>query len=74
MLGFPLIAGWIIAGLGYSALFAVLVTFALIQVAIGWWRFSAARRSTGAGRAAATGLPTMTSSATAAQKGVLREC
>jgi MFS family permease len=74
MLGFPLIAGWIIAGLGYSALFAVLVTFALIQVAIGWWRFSAARRNACAGRAAATGLPTMTSSATAARKGVLREC
>ena len=40
MLGFPLIAGWIIAGLGYQALFAVLVTFALIQAAVGWWRFS----------------------------------
>ena len=74
MLGFPLIAGWIIAGLGYPALFTVLMTLALIQVAIGWWRFSAARRSACAGRAAATGLPTMTSSATAARKEVLREC
>jgi MFS family permease len=45
ILGFPLIAGWVIAGLGYPALFAVLVTFALIQAAIGWWRFSAAGKA-----------------------------
>ena len=44
ILGFPLIAGWIIASLDYPALFAVLVTFALVQAAIGWWRFSVARR------------------------------
>lgn len=44
ILGFPLIAGWVIASLGYPALFAVLVTLALVQVAIGWWRLSAARR------------------------------
>jgi MFS family permease len=42
ILGFPLIAGWVIASLGYPTLFAVLVTFALIQAAIGWWRLSAA--------------------------------
>ncbi len=45
ILGFPLIAGWIIASLDYPALFAVLVTFALVQAAIGWWRFSVARRA-----------------------------
>ena len=44
ILGFPLIAGWIIASLDYPALFAVLVTFALVQAAIGWWRFSVVRR------------------------------
>jgi MFS family permease len=44
ILGFPLIAGWVIKGLGYQALFAVLVTFALVQATIGWWRLSAARR------------------------------
>jgi MFS family permease len=44
ILGFPVIAGWVIAGLGYQALFAVLVAFALIQAAIGWWCFSAVRR------------------------------
>ena len=45
ILGFPLVAGWVIASLGYQALFAVLVTFALIQAAIGWWRFSAAGKA-----------------------------
>jgi hypothetical protein len=43
ILGFPLVAGWIIAGLGYPALFAVLVLFALAQAIIGWWRYSAVR-------------------------------
>ena len=44
ILGFPLIAGWIIASLGYPALFAVLVALALVQATIGLWRFSVARR------------------------------
>ena len=43
ILGFPLIAGWVIAALGYAALFAVLVSLVLAQVAIGWWRYSAVR-------------------------------
>jgi len=45
ILGFPLIAGWIIAGFGYGSLFGVLVLFALAQVAIGWWRYSVSRRA-----------------------------
>ena len=45
ILGFPLIAGWIIASVGYPALFAVLVTLALVQAAIGWWRLSVARKA-----------------------------
>ncbi|HEX7169211.1 MAG TPA: MFS transporter, partial [Rubrobacter sp.] len=45
ILGFPLIAGWIIASVGYAALFAVLVTLALVQAAIGWWRLSVARKA-----------------------------
>jgi MFS family permease len=45
ILGFPLVAGWVIAGLGYPALFAVLVFFALAQAIIGWWRYSVARRA-----------------------------
>jgi MFS family permease len=48
ILGFPLVAGWVIADLGYPALFAVLVFFALAQAIIGWWRYSAARRMAGA--------------------------
>lgn len=39
ILGFPLVAGWVIAGLGYPALFAVLVFFALAQATLGWWRY-----------------------------------
>jgi MFS family permease len=41
ILGFPLVAGWTIARLGYSALFAVLVFFVLAQAIFGWWRSSA---------------------------------
>jgi MFS family permease len=51
ILGFPLLAGWVIKSLGYQALFAVLVTFALVQAAIGWWRLSAARRKASVERA-----------------------
>jgi MFS family permease len=43
ILGFPLIAGWIIVGFGYQALFAVLLSFVLAQAAICWWRFAASR-------------------------------
>jgi MFS family permease len=45
ILGFPLVAGWVIASLGYPALFAVLVCFALAQAIIGWWRYSVARKT-----------------------------
>lgn len=45
ILAFPLVAGWLIAALGYPALFAVLVSFAATQVAIAWWRYAAARRA-----------------------------
>ncbi len=46
ILGFPLFAGWIIADLGYVALFAVLLSLALAQAVIGWWRYSATRSAT----------------------------
>ncbi len=45
---FPLVAGWIIAGLGYPALLAVLVFFALAQATIGWWRYSVTWRAASA--------------------------
>ena len=45
ILGFPLVAGWIIVGLGYPILFTVLVFFALVQAIIGWWRYAAVRRA-----------------------------
>jgi MFS family permease len=47
ILGFPLVAGWIIVGPGYLVLFAVLVFFALVQASIGWWRYWVARRASG---------------------------
>jgi hypothetical protein len=43
ILGFPLFAGWVIADLSYAVLFAVLVSLALAQAVIGWWRYSATR-------------------------------
>ena len=39
ILGFPLVAGWVITGFGYRVLFAVLLAFVLVQVIIAWWRF-----------------------------------
>jgi MFS family permease len=45
ILGFPLVAGWIITGFGYRVLFAVLLAFALVQVAIAWWRFLVSGRA-----------------------------
>ena len=47
ILGFPLVAGWVITSFGYRALFAVLLAFALVQVAIAWWRYLVAGRTTG---------------------------
>ena len=47
ILGFPLVAGWVITSFGYRALFAVLLAFALVQVAIAWWRFLVAGKATG---------------------------
>ncbi len=44
--GFPLVAGWVITDFGYRALFAVLLAFALVQVAIAWWRFLVTGRTT----------------------------
>jgi MFS family permease len=46
ILGFPLVAGWVITGFGYRALFAVLLACALVQVIIAWWRVLVAGRTT----------------------------
>ena len=46
ILSFPLFAGWVIADLSCAALFAVLVSLALAQAVIGWWRYSATRSAT----------------------------
>jgi MFS family permease len=47
ILSFPLVAGWVITGFGYRALFSVLLAFTLVQVAIAWWHFLVAGRSKG---------------------------
>ena len=46
ILGFPIFAGWVIANFGYATLFAILVSVALAQAVIGWWRYSATRCAT----------------------------
>jgi hypothetical protein len=45
ILGFPLVAGWVITGFGYRVLFAVLLALALVQVTIAWWRFLVSGRA-----------------------------
>lgn len=51
ILGFPLGAGWLIAGFGYGVLFAVLVSLTLVQVGIGWWRFAVSGKAARASNA-----------------------
>ena len=46
ILAFPFLAGWVIAGFEYGAVFVLLVFLCLIQVGLGWERFLAARRTT----------------------------
>jgi MFS family permease len=44
ILAFPLLAGWVISGFGYGAVFVLLVSLSLAQAGLGWQRY-AARRS-----------------------------
>ncbi len=46
ILAFPLLAGWVIAGFGYGAVFALLISLCLVQAVLGWERYVAARRAT----------------------------
>ena len=46
ILAFPLLAGWVISGFGYGAVFVLLVSLCLLQTGLGWERYVAARRST----------------------------
>src|SRR5918997_3426688 len=45
ILAFPLLAGWVISGFGYGAVFVLLVSLCLLQAGLGWERYGAARRS-----------------------------
>lgn len=44
ILAFPLLAGWVIAGFGYGAVFVLLVFLCLVQAGLAWERFLAKRR------------------------------
>jgi len=44
ILAFPLLAGWVISGLGYGALFVVLC---MVQAGLGWERFLVSRKNRG---------------------------
>jgi MFS family permease len=46
ILAFPLLAGWVISGFGYGAVFVLLVFLCLVQAALGWERYVTARRAT----------------------------
>jgi len=45
ILAFPLLAGWVISGFGYGAVFVLLVILCLVQVGLGWERYVTARRT-----------------------------
>jgi len=43
ILAFPLLAGWVISGFGYGAVFVLLVFLCLVQAGLGWERYVRAR-------------------------------
>jgi MFS family permease len=43
ILAFPLLAGWVISGFGYGAVFVLLVFLCLVQAVLGWERYVTAR-------------------------------
>ena len=45
ILAFPLLAGWVIAGFGYGAVFVLLALLSLVQAGLAWERFLATRRA-----------------------------
>ena len=45
ILAFPLLAGWVISGFGYAAVFVLLVFLCLVQAGLAWERFLAKREA-----------------------------
>jgi MFS family permease len=45
ILAFPLLAGWVISGFGYGAVFVLLVFLCLVQAGLVWERYVTARRT-----------------------------
>jgi MFS family permease len=48
ILAFPLLAGWVISGFGYAAVFVLLVFLCLVQAGLGWERYVASRHQASA--------------------------
>jgi MFS family permease len=44
ILAFPLLAGWVISGFGYAAVFVLLVSLCLLQAGLGWECYVAKRK------------------------------
>ena len=47
ILAFPLLAGWVISGFGYGAVFVLLVFLCMVQAGLGWERFLVTRKKSG---------------------------
>ncbi len=47
ILAFPLLAGWVISGFGYGAVFVLLVFLCMVQAGLGWERFLVTRKNSG---------------------------
>jgi MFS family permease len=47
ILAFPLLAGWVISGFGYGAVFVLLVFLCVVQAGLGWERFLVSRKNRG---------------------------
>jgi MFS family permease len=45
ILAFPLLAGWVISGFGYGAVFVLLLCLCLVQAGLGWERYVATRKT-----------------------------
>jgi MFS family permease len=45
ILAFPLLAGWVISGFGYGAVFVLLLSLCLVQAGLGWERYVATRKT-----------------------------
>ena len=45
ILAFPLLAGWVISGFGYGAVFMLILSLCLVQAGLSWERYVATRKT-----------------------------